>query len=165
METEIWKSVVGSENRYEVSNFGNVKSLRYRGNNDVKILKPYISKQGYRTVAIYKDGKQRTTKIAVLVAMAFLGHLPNYFNKVVDHIDNNQLNDNLLNLQVISNRENTSKDKNPNSKNNNIYKSKNQYEVAFWIKGKTERFGRFNNIKDAIIKRNEVLSIFKKSGT
>ena len=165
METEIWKSVVGSENRYEVSNFGNVKSLRYRGNNDVKILKPYISKQGYKTVAIHKDGKQRTTKIAVLVAMAFLGHLPNYHNKVVDHIDNNQLNDNLSNLQVISTRENTSKDKKPNSKNTNIYKAHKKYEVAFYIGGKTVRFGTFKNISEAIIKRDEILSIFKKSGT
>ena len=46
-----------------------------------------------------------------LVAMAFLDHVPCGHKIVVDHIDNNPFNNHLSNLQLISNRENTTKDK------------------------------------------------------
>jgi hypothetical protein len=44
--------------------------------------------------------------------MAFLNHFPNGKNSIcVDHIDNNKDNNNLSNLQLLSNRENSSKDR------------------------------------------------------
>lgn len=63
METEIWKSVVGYEGLYEVSNLGRVKSLlrfaRDREGQRVireRILKSSISPSGYQSVSLYNGG-------------------------------------------------------------------------------------------------------------
>jgi hypothetical protein len=154
---EVWKDIEGYENKYQVSSFGNVKSLNYNHSGFEKLLKKHLSKGGYFTVALHKEGKQKTTKICKLVAIAFLNHTPCGFKTVIDHIDNNKLNDKLENLQLVSNRYNSTKDKTNKTGHNNIYKSKNQFEVAFYIKDKTVRFGRFNDLNDAIKRRNEIL--------
>lgn len=89
---EIWRDVVGYEWKYQVSNFGNVKSLRrIDDNNHVvieRILKQNINK--YAHVTLYKDGKPKVCKIHRLKAQAFI---PNPKNKpLVCHRDNNKLN-------------------------------------------------------------------------
>ena len=43
--------------------------------------------------------------------MAFFGHVPGGYKIVVDHIDNNRLNNHVSNLQLITQRENSSKDR------------------------------------------------------
>jgi len=118
---EIWKDIPKYEGIYKVSNFGNVKSLKriiirsLRGSITVKekILKAFYTgskPKQYRTFRLYKNKKGKDFKASQLVAMAFLNHKLSGYIKVVDHIDNNQLNDNLTNLQVISARENIIKD-------------------------------------------------------
>lgn len=104
---EIWKDVPGYEGKYKVSNQGRVRSL----NGKEKLLKPYKTPTGYLSVALSKNGIAITIKIHQLVAMAFLGHVRNGLVIVVDHIDANRTNNNLTNLQLITNRENASKDK------------------------------------------------------
>jgi hypothetical protein len=102
---ESWKDVKGYENIYKVSNFGNVKSLIKKE----KILKPYLTgkkKRQYKTFRLYKNKKHKQFKASQLVAMSFLNHKPNGYESVVDHIDNNPFNDNLINLQIISARDN-----------------------------------------------------------
>ena len=54
---EIWKPVIGYEERYEISNKGNLKSMKLS-----KILKPYCNK-GYLFVMLSKDNKTKTTYI------------------------------------------------------------------------------------------------------
>jgi len=40
---EIWKNVIGFENRYMISNYGNVKSLQdNHGNKRLRIIKTFI---------------------------------------------------------------------------------------------------------------------------
>jgi len=62
---EIWKSVVGFEGLYIVSNFGNVKSLDrivktktgqrfYKG----KYIKPRVIANNYRQLSLYKNEKK-----------------------------------------------------------------------------------------------------------
>ena len=36
---EVWKDIEGYENKYQVSNKGNVRSLRYLNSNKIKVLK------------------------------------------------------------------------------------------------------------------------------
>lgn len=111
-EIEIWKDVPNYEGLYQVSSFGNVKSLNYRGNGKENLLKPALIKCGYLRVALYKNSNQNSFTIHILVAMAFYGHKPDGTNKIcVDHIDNIKTNNRSDNLQLISNRENGSKDK------------------------------------------------------
>lgn len=65
---EIWLPVSRNE-AYEVSNQGRVR----RG---TRILRPNPSKDGYVTVALSRDGKERTVRIHILVCEAFHGPKP-----------------------------------------------------------------------------------------
>lgn len=105
---EVWKDIKGYEGKYQVSDLGNVKSFK---KNKELILKKSINR-GRHIVCVYHNSKAKVVKVHTLVAMAFLGHVPDGTLKIViDHIDNNKLNDASINLQLITNRENTSKDK------------------------------------------------------
>ena len=111
---EIWKPIPKYEGLYEVSNFGNIKSLNYFRSGKEKLLKPF--KVGHPKKYYYAvDLKGKTKKVHQLVALSFLNHIPKGNTIVVDHINNNKLDNRLENLQIISNRENTSKDWKGNS--------------------------------------------------
>ena len=112
---EIWKSIYGYENIYEVSNNGRVRSLSRtaKGKNGASIpIKGRVLKlakgQRYYHICLYKFGKSRTVLVHKLVANAFLGDRPK--DLVIDHIDNDSLNNMVSNLQYISVRENITKD-------------------------------------------------------
>ena len=149
MEKEIWKDVLDYEGGYQVSNLGNVKSLKL---NKEKILKPGIDSHGYLRVDLFYKGKRKTIKVHQLVAMAFLNHTPDGTTKIVtDHIDNNPLNNRLENLQLISQRENLSKDKNGTSKYTGVSwdKERNKWRSEIRINGKIKYLGRFNSEEEA----------------
>lgn len=83
---EIYKDVIGYEGLYEVSNQGNVKSLKRN-----KILSPGIVNGGYFTVVLCKNGEVKHYRVHRLVAEAFIpnpARLPeiNHINK--DKTDN-----------------------------------------------------------------------------
>ena len=110
---EIWKSIKGYED-YEVSSLGRVKSLARKGSPKEMILKGskgFGAGSNYLLVAIYKNKKRLSISIHKLVAQAFLNHKPNGNTIVVDHIDNDENNNAVSNLQLISHRENLCKDK------------------------------------------------------
>ena len=117
MEEE-FRDVIGYEGLYQVSNLGNVKSLsRFRkGKNEStvtvkeKILKPGANSVDYLVVGLCKNGKRSTKKVHQLVAIAFLGHIPNGYKIVVDHVDNDTRNNKANNLQLIPQRLNSTKD-------------------------------------------------------
>ena len=140
---EIFKDIPGYEGIYQVSDLGRVKSLRF---NKEKILKPTVGSHGYYTVGLCK-GKRKTISVHQLVAMTFLNHKPDGTTKVVvDHIDNNPLNNRLYNLQLVTNRENTSKNRNGTSKYTGVCWSKrdNKWRSEIRINGKKKHLGRFN---------------------
>lgn len=85
MEEE-WRPVIGFEDRYEVSNLGNVRSIfRYK-----KILKPWYDKDGYSRVhLISKDGKRKHFSIHRLVAINFIPN-PNNLPQV-NHISGDKM--------------------------------------------------------------------------
>tara|TARA_R110002096_G_C14282517_1_gene696754 strand:- start:119 stop:592 length:474 start_codon:yes stop_codon:yes gene_type:complete len=139
---EIWKSIKDYED-YEVSNFGNVKSLKF---SKERILKPGTDYGGYLTVVLCKESKLKTFIIHKLVATAFLEHTPCGHKMVVDHIDNNRLNNCLNNLQLISQRKNTSKDREGySSKYVGVSWSKNnkKWRAEISVDGKSKYLGYF----------------------
>tara|TARA_R110000803_G_scaffold198005_1_gene261688 strand:+ start:43 stop:567 length:525 start_codon:yes stop_codon:yes gene_type:complete len=147
---EVWKDIPEFEGIYQVSNLGNVNSLKF---NKLKVLKKSLNSNGRYRVTLCKNGYKSTNcKISQLSAMAFLNHKPCGFKIVVDHIDNNKENDKLYNLQLISNRENCSKDiKRGSSKYVGVswHKNLNKWRTSIYIKGKIKHLGYFTDEKEA----------------
>ena len=144
---EIYKDVLSYEGIYQVSNLGNVKSLKF---NKERILKPALSDGRYLTVVLSKNGKKKTNRVHKLVAMAFLGHKPKGHLLTVDHINNVKTDNRLENLQLITQRENCSKDrfrKDYSSKYVGVswHKNRNKWEAQILIKGKPKNLGFFTD--------------------
>jgi hypothetical protein len=137
---EIWKDIEGYKG-YQVSSIGRIRSLKF---NKEKILSQHIATNGYYMVGFYGE-KYKTFTIHSLVAVAFLGHKPNGYKTVVDHIDNNKLNNNVENLQLISNRENISRQKPKTSKYTGVSwcKTKKKWKAQITINRKTFQLGRY----------------------
>lgn len=62
---------------------------------------------GYLSVMLQRDGKPVPRTVHRLVVEAFISKIPK--NMVVDHIDSNKLNNNVSNLQIISQVDNIKK--------------------------------------------------------
>lgn len=111
IEKEIWKDVTGYEGLYQVSSFGNVRSLeRYVWSNNqwgkylrycpAKKLKNVLHPNGYYRVDLC--GKLYSNHH--LVAIAFISCKPE--KKEVNHKDGNKLNNHFLNLEWVTKSEN-----------------------------------------------------------
>ena len=136
---EIFKEIPGYEGLYQVSNLGNVKSLERKvrccgGHSRTvkeRILKPGIS-NGYYVVNLCLNGKQKHY-VHKLVSITFLEHVPNGYKIVVDHINNIKTDNRVNNLQLISQRNNTSKDKfrlNTSSKYVGVTLNRQKYKLV-----------------------------------
>ena len=106
---EIWKSIKDYEGLYEVSNLGRVKSLGNNKERKEKFLKHGVDKTGYYRVGLSKNNIAKTHKVHQLVAMAFLNHIPCGHKIVVDHINDDPLDNRVDNLQVVTQRFNACK--------------------------------------------------------
>lgn len=107
---EIWKDVIGYEGLYQISNYGNIKSLKKwirqynKYINKEKLLKPCVNKIGYYVVVLYKNKNKRSHLLHRLIAEAFI---PNPENKPqINHIDGNKMNYNISNLEWCTQSEN-----------------------------------------------------------
>ena len=115
---EEFRDIVGYEGKYQVSNYGRVKSLErkvYRNNKTnikftkyrekilLQVQKGIKQNQKYYTVAIYNQGKRRDKKVHILVAEVFLDK--NDFKSMLDE-DRKLIN--LKKLQVNHKDENSS---------------------------------------------------------
>lgn len=88
---EIWKQI---DDRYSISNLGNVKS-NYA--NKEKILKPYKDCRGYLKVDLCHGNSRKSVSVHRLVAMAFIPN-PNNFSQV-NHKDEDKNNNCVDNLE------------------------------------------------------------------
>jgi hypothetical protein len=105
---EIWKDIIGYENYYQISNYGNVKSLERSfhlgGIRKEKILKFSINTSGYFQVTLQKNGEKKNYLVHKLVALHFI---PNPDNKSeINHKDGNKLNNLINNLEWCTRSEN-----------------------------------------------------------
>ena len=111
---EVWKSVVGYEGLYEVSNHAQVRSLpRFRVNNKNgqgymtkgKIMTRCIGTTGYYMVGLTDaNGNKKKVRVHRIVAKAFI---PNPCHKPeINHIDGDKLNCAIENLEWCTQKEN-----------------------------------------------------------
>lgn len=72
---EMWKDIIGFDGYYQISNLGNVKSLKrdVSVNGGIrtyesKTLKPMVMKDGYLSITLWKGSKSKSLRINRLVA-------------------------------------------------------------------------------------------------
>lgn len=120
--TEIWKSCEQAPLVLEVSSQGRVRTIerdsrvygrqrngRLQGEHvqrrPGKMLSPYVTRGGYREVAVMVQGKRTKYRVHRLVGLAFV---PGYFEGAsIDHKDGNKLNNCADNLEWVTLSENT----------------------------------------------------------
>lgn len=95
-QEEIWRDVIGYEGHYQVSNYGNVRSVK----REPIILKGDFQRNGYRRVYLWKDGAKKNVLVHRLVALSFLPNPMNYTE--INHIDEDKTNNRAENLQWCS---------------------------------------------------------------
>ena len=135
---EIFVYIKGYKNLYEISDLGNVRSVK-RG----KILKWQVAGKGYSSTLL----RGKRVYAHRLVANAFIPN-PNNLPHV-NHKDGNVKNNNVENLEWVSNRENIAhglKTKNISSNYTGVSfcSNRSKWKAEIQIKGKQVFLGRHN---------------------
>lgn len=137
MLEEVWKDIPNYEGLYQISNYGRVKSLErkiehkttYGGYYHVrgKILKPKIEKDGYFRIGLKKNGIKKFYRLNRLVAQVFIPNPNNY--EVVNHKDENKLNNCIDNLEWCTQKYNINYGSGIRKRANKIKIKINQYSL------------------------------------
>lgn len=167
-KSEVYIPVVGFEDRYEISNYGNIRTLnrledcKLKNNTKRTIkqkqIKLYENNNGYYNICLRKNSKVKAIEIHRLVYMCFIGidYLPNY---VLDHIDGIRTNNKLTNLRVVTLSENVKKGinniNNKHSKHDNIIYDKIRDKWRLIVNGKF--IGRYKTEELAIIEKDKYI--------
>ena len=102
---EVWKPIYGYEGRYEISNFGRVKSLdAHHKSHYQKIMKPWKSNKKYLYITLRNNETRKVFAIHKLVLEAFVEKKPK--GKQVAHYDGNPENNHVSNLRWTTAKEN-----------------------------------------------------------
>lgn len=102
---EVWCDIRGYEGLYQVSNLGKVRSLNWRNTGTVRelCLKPH--NRGYLQIELANNGVKKTFMVHRLVALHFIPGFQDGF--VVNHINENKIDNRADNLEWVSQSENT----------------------------------------------------------
>ena len=131
MDKEIWKDIEGYEGLYQVSNWGNVKSLNYNHTGKEKLLSLHKNRYDYITVDFSKNGKHKTYKVHRLVLQNF-APCDNMKSLQVNHIDEDKTNNHLSNLEWVTHKENI----NHGTRNDRVDEKKSIPIVQLSLEGK-----------------------------
>ena len=147
---EIFRKIPGFEDYY-VSTQGRVLSSKYK---DLRFINPSMS-SGYAIVILRSNGKKYGYGIHQLMAMAFMGYVPTK-GYTVDHINNISDDNRLENLQILTHRENISKDiPKQKAKYKDLptgvywYKRSHKWGARIQIKGKRKHIGYYATPEEA----------------
>jgi hypothetical protein len=104
---ETWRSVVGWEGWYEVSDQGRVRRVaaRPRGGHAEPLLAGSLTKKGYRAVNLRRGGRSRKYFVHQLILTAFIGPKPE--GQECNHKDGDKANNRLGNLEWVTPKGNT----------------------------------------------------------
>lgn len=94
---ELWKGIDGYIGKYEVSNFGKVRSLNYKNSGFPRELTFEKNPKGYYAVDLCKNGKRKKHSVARLVAAAFVENAHNL--PEVNHKNEDKTNNRADNLE------------------------------------------------------------------
>lgn len=164
---EIWKDIDGYEGLYQVSNLGRIKSfvkwdVYNKYHYEERILKPFKNNKGYLEISLVKDKTRSNKFIHRLVANAFIPKIQG--KNIVNHKDFNPLNNNVENLEWVTQKENTIYSvenmkhrksithSNTNEKYITYRESQKKYRITIDKKEYSAK-----TLKEAIILRNKIL--------
>ena len=99
----MWTNINGWDN-YEISKSGNVRNIRTKRN-----LSLHPNGSGYKRAQLCNKGLMKQITVHRLMWLNFVGEIPE--GRVIDHIDNNRLNNRLDNLQLLTQGQNIKKGK------------------------------------------------------
>lgn len=169
--SEEWKDIKDYEGTYKVSSFGRVRSLdklRWCGRNKSysvhkgRILSPGI-RVGYKSVYLYdKKGGKKNRTVHSLVFFSFNEHDKYEEGMVINHKDIDRLNNFYLNLEMVTQRENSNmKHIKSSSKYVGVtfYKNRNNYRARISFKYKTIHLGAFKKEIDAHLMYQKALKM------
>jgi hypothetical protein len=143
---EIWKKY---DEKYDVSSFGNIRNKK-------KLISLTKHKSGYYRCKIHN----KSINVHNIIAKVFLNHKTNKTHDlVIDHIDNNKLNNNINNLQIITHRLNCSKDK--STEYTGVYRHGNKYKSSILLNGKSIHLGVFETKYEAKLFYEEAINSIK----
>ncbi len=97
---EIFKEVKGYNGKYQISNFGTLRSMNYNRTGLIMNLSYTRDKDGYNKTNLSNKGKLKSVRIHRLVAETFSDYSKDQIKKV-SHIDGDILNNHLTNLKII----------------------------------------------------------------
>lgn len=147
---EEWRDIKGYEGYYQISNYGNGRSLdrtierKSRWGNIIKVtykgkeLKKNKAGTGYLRFDLCKDGEYDYRYIHQLVWETFIGDIPEGLE--IDHIDTDKTNNHLENLRVTDRKGNM---------NNPITYKKRIRAIALKNKNTGEIIKLFKSVADA----------------
>lgn len=102
--------VFGFEN-YTIDEEGIIRNSKDR------TISPFIDCLGYKQIVLYKDGKRYHKRVHRLLYQSIYGELN--IKIQVNHIDGDKTNNNITNLEAVTNQQNTQ-----HGYDNNLYHSK-----------------------------------------
>lgn len=113
---EIWKEIPNYEGYYAISNIGRVKALEReiinsKGVKNIRkerIKKQFETRDGYYSVKLSKNGKDRRYFTHVLVAKTFIENKDYSHGWEINHKDCNRKNNNVDNLEWVRHVDNVS---------------------------------------------------------
>ncbi|MBT8448990.1 MAG: NUMOD4 motif-containing HNH endonuclease [Gammaproteobacteria bacterium] len=152
MDMANWKDLYDD---YEISDVGDI--ISYRKSRAGILLSPTICKDGYKRVQLITFDGKKAKYVHRLVYENFIGDIED--GLVVDHIDEDKLNNSVFNLQLMSISENVKKSliangwepkkKKPKNPDRNISVVGDKFRVRVMVGGKRVTIGMYSNVSDA----------------
>lgn len=125
---ETWLPIAGYEGLYEVSDLGNVRSLK-RATTSGKVLSQKTTTSGYSAVCLCKNNEKKTVVVHRLVATAFISNPDN--KPEVNHKNGIRTDNRIANLEWVTRSENEL----------HAFRALGKAPQAYWA-GKPRRFAR-----------------------
>ena len=143
MVKEEWRDIKGYEGKYQVSNLGRVYSFHKKD-----VLKTLKHPKGYLMIRLSKNGKGKTFRIHILVAIHFIPNPNNYSQ--VNHRDENKSNNCVSNLEWCT------------AEYNNSYGTRTQ-RISESMKGKHKGSKNYNARKVQCITTGKEFNCIKEA--
>ncbi len=168
---EIWKPVNGYEGLYEVSNLGRVKSverhIERKGKHGGQLIhgkiKDFgINNKNYYMVNLYKNNHVKYSTVHRLVAEAFVPNPDPKLYTIINHIDENTLNNNAENLEWCTQKHNVNYGTCPDRIRNTLIEGGFIHPIKVVITSSDGNIHEFPSMKTAAKWLNVSLNVLAK---